>query len=119
VAKYQELIVWQKSMLLVEEVYKIARQLPKYELFALGDQLRRAAVSVPSNIAEGQNRGSNKEVVQFCGIALGSLAETETQLVIVERLYKIDTSEAQGLTREINRMLIALIKSLRTKIKRN
>lgn len=116
-AKYRDLIVWQKSMLLVEEVYKVTRRLPKYEMFALGDQLRRAVVSVPSNIAEGQNRGSHKEVVQFCGVALGSLAETETQLLIVERLYEIDTSVAQDLAREINRMLIALIKSLRTKIK--
>lgn len=114
-SKYQDLLVWQKSILLVEEVYKVTRQLPKEEMFALGDQLRRAVVSVPSNIAEGQNRGSNKEVIQFCGIALGSLAEAETQLIIAQKLYEIDIETAFGLSREVNRMLIALIKALRLK----
>ena len=89
-SKYQDLLVWQKSILLVEEVYKVTRQLPKEEMFALGDQLRRAVVSVPSNIAEGQNRGSNKEVMQFCGIALGAHAEAKTQLIIAQKWYEKD-----------------------------
>lgn len=114
-AKYQELLVWQKAMLLVEEVYKITKLLPKYEMFALCDQMRRAVVSVPSNIAEGQNRGSNKEVIQFSSIALGSLAETETQLVLAQRLHGADVTNALMISREVNRMLIALIKALRQK----
>lgn len=113
-SKYQDLIVWQKAMYLVEAVYSVVRDLPSYENFALSDQLRRAAVSIPSNIAEGQRRGSNKEIIQFGSIALGSLAEVQTQLVLVERLHGIDTSVVLEQAGEIERMLIALIKSLRS-----
>ena len=101
-------------MNLVEMVYAATKLLPDYEKFALADQLRRALVSVPSNIAEGQRRGSHKEIVQFSSIALGSLAEVETQLILVERLHMIDTKSEQNLSAEIGRMLIALIKSLRS-----
>ena len=86
VKSYQELIVWQKAMQLVEEVYRLARMLPKAELFALSDQMRRAAVSIPSNIAEGQARNSTKEFVNFLSISRGSTAELETQLMICVRL---------------------------------
>ena len=72
---YQSLIVWQKSMLLVKEVYAIAHKLPAEERFVLSDQMRRAAVSVPSNIAEGSRRGTKKEGSHFVSIAHGSLAE--------------------------------------------
>ncbi|MGE5312695.1 MAG: four helix bundle protein [Acidobacteriota bacterium] len=115
-SKYQDLLVWQKSMYSVEDVYAVVRQLPKYETYALIHQLRRAAVSVPSNIAEGQNRGSVNEVVQFSGVALGSLAEVETQLEIVRRIYDIDTLNTQNSVREISRMLVGLIKSLLSKM---
>ena len=75
---FQDLAVWQRSMTLVKEAYEITRLLPKQEQFALANQIRRCAVSVPSNIAEGQKRLSNKETVQFSSIALGSLGELQT-----------------------------------------
>ncbi len=86
VKSYNDLIVWQKSMDLVVEVYKLVRNLPKEELYALSNQMRRAAVSVPSNIAEGQKRNSTKEFVQFLSFAKGSAAELQTQLLICNRL---------------------------------
>lgn len=78
VNSYEELIVWQKAMLLVEEVYKLVKKLPREELYALSDQLRRAVVSVPSNIAEGHTRAGTKEFINFLSIANGSRVEVET-----------------------------------------
>ena len=112
---YRELTVWQKAVDLVVDVYRVIDKLPSHEKFALADQMRRSAVSVPSNIAEGQRRASVKEVIQFTAIASGSLAELETQLVLVERLYKIDTSPELKLTAEVSKMLAGLIRSLRAK----
>ncbi len=83
---YKELIVWQKSMSLVTEIYQLVKFLPKEETYALSDQMRRAAVSIPSNIAEGQARNSTREFVNFLSIARGSKAELETQLMICVRL---------------------------------
>ncbi len=100
-------------MILSSKYTKIVDLLPRNENFALADQLRRAVVSVPSNIAEGQKRGSRKEVVQFSRIALGSLAETETQLIIVNRVYSIDTTKELELASQVGRMLSGLTKSLR------
>lgn len=111
---YQDLRVWQRAMELVEEVYKVADQLPKTEAFALCSQLKRAAVSIPSNIAEGQKRLNKTETIQFTGIALGSIAETETQLILCQRLHGIDTDRALGLCTEVGKMSTALIRSLRT-----
>jgi len=88
---YQNLDVWKKSVDLTVSVYELVKQLPKYEQFALIDQMIRATVSIPSNIAEGQKRYSNKDTINFCGIALGSLAELETQLFIVSKVHHIDT----------------------------
>jgi len=85
VMNYQDLIVWQKAMELAEIVYVLARKLPKEELFALSDQMRRAAISIPSNIAEGHARNSTKEFIQFLSIAKGSTAEIETQLLLCVR----------------------------------
>ena len=79
---YKELIVWQKAMDLVDEVYRLVKLLPREETFALSDQLRRSAVSVPSNIAEGHGRQSRKEFSQFLSIARGSVFEVETQIHI-------------------------------------
>lgn len=112
-SNYKDLTVWNKAIDLVVEVYKIVDILPRNENFALADQLRRAVVSVPSNIAEGQKRGSRKEVVQFSRIALGSLAETETQLIIVNRVYSIDTTRELELASQVGRMLSGLTKSLK------
>ena len=118
VKSYQELIVWQKAMQLVEEVYRLARMLPKAELFALSDQMRRAAVSIPSNIAEGQARNSTKEFVNFLSISRGSTAELETQLIICVRLKFLTPSQTEAalnLCGEVGRMLNALIGRLSTR----
>jgi len=83
---YRDLLVWQKAMSLVEQIYALSRQFPADERFGLVSQIRRAAVSVPSNIAEGQARNSTREFVQFISHAEGSLAEVDTQLTLAGRL---------------------------------
>ncbi len=80
--KHHELRVWQEAVALVTDVYRLTAVFPKEEVFALSSQMRRAAVSVPSNIAEGAARNSDKEFLQFLGVARGSLSELETQIVI-------------------------------------
>ncbi len=113
---YQDLDVWKKSVDLSVSVYELVKLLPKYEQFALSDQMRRAVISVPSNIAEGQKRYSNKDTVHFCGLALGSLAELETQLIITNLVHNIDTKAILEECEIISRMLHALVKSLRAKL---
>lgn len=103
-------------MLLVEECYKIANQLPKHELYALSDQLRRSAISVPSNIAEGSKRHNSREFSQFCGIALGSAAEIETQMLLANKLYGINVTHALDLLDEIQKMLTRLSQQLKNKL---
>ena len=113
---YTELIVWQKAMEAAEEVYLLVKKLPKEELFALSDQMRRAAISIPSNIAEGQSRGSKKEFVRFLSIALGSKSELETQLLLsvkIGYLSNSDIERAIGLLAETGKLLTSLIHSLR------
>jgi four helix bundle protein len=115
VQKYEDLIVWQKAMSLVEEIYALTKLLPKDEMFALVDQMRRAAVSIPSNIAEGQERGTAKDFTRFLYIAKGSKGELETQLLICVRLKYLSSSEilvAQSLLEEIGKMLNSLIGKL-------
>ena len=114
-ASYRELIVWQRSMELVEEVYRISKKLPKEEIYSLSDQLRRAAVSIPSNIAEGQGRNSFKEFSRFIMIAQGSRAELETQLEICVRLGYLNREQTQPaiiLCSEVGRMLRNLSRKL-------
>ena len=112
---YRDLIVWQKAMELVEVVYRLMKVFPKDERFRLGDQLSRAVISVPSNIAEGNGRESKGEYARFLGIARGSLYETGTQLEIAKRLgYIEDISEPQALIDEIRRILITIISKLRS-----
>lgn len=112
---FRELIVWQKAMALVEEVYRLMRGFPKDERFRLCDQLGRAVVSVPSNIAEGNGRDSKKEYANFLNIARGSLYETLTQLEIAQRLGYVEIPPAvRDLICEITKMLNALISKLRT-----
>ena len=113
---YKDLVVWQKSMDMVEQVYMIVKKLPKEENYALGDQLRRAAVSVPSNIAEGNARHSAKEYIHFLAIANGSCAEVETQLELVARLHYVDRKSMKNcfdLLVEIGKMLVAMQEKLR------
>lgn len=113
---YKDLQVWQRAMDVAVGVYSICSQLPKYEQFGLADQLRRAAVSVPSNIAEGQKRTSRAETVHLTSIAQGSIAELETQLELVERIYAINTSNIRQDTEVVARMLTALGRALRSKL---
>ena len=87
---HKQLDVWKLSIDLTIEIYEISTQFPKEEIYALNQQIRRAATSVPSNIAEGAARKYNKEFIQFLHIALGSLAEVETQLIISKKLKYID-----------------------------
>ncbi len=112
---YRELIVWQKSMDLVEEVYQLTKMLPKEEQYALSDQLRRAVVSIPSNIAEGYGRSAIREYTRFLNIARGSKHEVETQLLICVRLNYLsesDINHAMSLCDEIGKMLNTLSKKL-------
>lgn len=114
---YKQLRVWQKAMDLTLEIYKLVKLLPKEETYALSDQMRRAVVSIPSNIAEGQGRNSDKEFVNFLSIARGSLWELETQIEICERLGYIDNvtkSNTFIITAEISKMLNALSNSLKS-----
>ena len=114
--KYEDLIVWQKAMVLVEEVYRIKKLLPKEEMFGLSSQMRRAAISIPANIAEGQ-RSTTKDFVKFLYIAKGSKAELETLLMLcvrLEYLSKSKTEAADNLLIEIGKMLNALIQKLAT-----
>ena len=115
---HKELMVWQKAMELVKEVYRLVRLLPKEELYALSDQMRRAVVSIPSNIAEGNARESEKEFLHFLSIAQGSNAEIETQLLICRELGYIQEDNihlAFKLNEEVSKMLRALIKKLKAK----
>jgi four helix bundle protein len=115
VQSYKDLIVWQKSIVLVTNVYRCTKAFPKDELYGLTSQLRRAAVPVPSNIAEGQGRVSTGEFRQFLGHARGSLHEMQTQLVIAENLGYLGKTEKDRLledSTEVDRMLNRLISSL-------
>ena len=117
VKQYKELIVWQKAMILAEEVYRLVRLLPKEEIYSLSSQMRRAVVSISSNIAEGQSRNSTREFANFLSIARGSNAELETQIDLCVRLGYIkgtQTETAVSLTEEVGRMLTTLIGKLAT-----
>ena len=111
---HKELLVWQKAMQLVVDVYNLIRLLPKEETYGLSDQMRRAAISIPSNIAEGNARSSQKDMVHFFYIAQGSRAELETQLELCELIGYISKERLEPVlmqTQEIGRMLSGLIKS--------
>ena len=108
---YRNLIVWQKAKQLVKLVYAEVKRLPAEERYALGDQIRRAVVSIPSNIAEGAGRASNRDYGHFLSIARGSLYETINQLEIAQELgYASLTNEIEVLAAEIGRMLTSLMK---------
>jgi four helix bundle protein len=114
---YKELIVWQRAMELVKEIYNLTKKLPKEEKFGLTSQMQRAAVSIPSNIAEGQARNGTKEFVQFLSIATGSKAELQTQLLIcvdIGYLLESDINNAMNLSEEVGKMLFSLVKNLTT-----
>jgi len=112
---YRDLFVWQKSMALVTEVYSITRLFPKEELYGLASQIRRSAVSIPSNIAEGYGRYSTNDYTRFLQIAIGSLYELQTQLEICLNLGYLSKDTFEKIyeqSREIERMLSSLIKKV-------
>ena len=114
---YKDLIVWQKSKELAVLIYRVTDKFPKSELYGLVSQMRRAAVAIPSNIAEGAGRQHTKEFIQFLAIAEGSATELETQLIIAERLKFLEKAkydEIAALQLEIFKMLRVLIKKLST-----
>ena len=115
---YKDLEVWKKSMELVKLIYILTKKLPKEELYGLVSQMRRSAVSIPSNIAEGQSRKSSREFIQFLTIARGSKSELETLLYITKELYPIDGEEiklSMDLLSDIGRMINGLISSIADK----
>lgn len=112
-ASFKELIVWQKGVQLTKLIYKVTNELPSSERFGLASQMQRAAVSIPSNIAEGYRRNNRKEYCHFCAMALGSAAELETQLIISGQVYtKIDVVVELALVVEIQKMLTVLVRKL-------
>jgi four helix bundle protein len=113
VTTHRDLIAWQEALRLVEIVYRDTAQFPREEMFGLMTQIRRAAVSVPSNIAEGSARRTTGELLQFLGIARGSLAELETQLELAVRLgFLRNTAEAGSQAVRVGKLVSALMKSL-------
>ncbi|MFA5158264.1 MAG: four helix bundle protein [Patescibacteria group bacterium] len=115
IKSFKELIIWQKSVELSPAVYKATKKFPKEELFGLVFQMKRSAISIPSNIAEGRSRNTKKDFVQFLKIASGSLSELETQVIISFKLKFIDKSENDNITDrifEINKMLNSMIYKL-------
>jgi four helix bundle protein len=115
VESYKDLLVWQKAMDLVVECYRLTQKFPTNELYGLTSQIRRGAVSVPANIAEGFGRWHSKDFVRFLLNANGSLKEVETHLLISERLSLLQRPEMQramGLSEELGRMLAALRQKL-------
>jgi len=110
---HKDLNIWKISMNLVTLTYQITKNFPKEEQYGLTNQIRRSAISVPSNIAEGSARASQKELVYFLHIALGSLAELETQFIIAKNLEFITTNDEEA----INKTITSLIKMLSAYIK--
>lgn len=118
IQSYRELLIWNKGIEIVEKIYKITSKLTKTERYILATQMQRAAISIPSNIAEGFMRNHTKEYIQFLFVVLGSCAELETQLVITEKLAYVSTNENSPIYKELEyegKMVRNLIKSLQAK----
>ena len=113
---FRDLDVWKLSIEFVKNIYQITNKFPKSELFGLASQLRRAAISIPSNIAEGQGRNSSKEFKQFLGVAQGSLAEVETQLIISNEINYLIGEELSSLLIDLD-VIRKMIKSLSNSLK--
>lgn len=112
---HKDLLVWKKSIDLVEQIYKFTKQFPKEELYGITNQMRRCAVSIPANIAEGSGRKNKAEFIQFLHIALGSASELETHLIISQRLGFLSSNsydEIMNALNEIIKMICGLINSL-------
>ena len=116
---FRELEIWQLGIDLITHVYKTIRTFPKEEVYGLTLQMKRSAISIPSNIAEGQSRWSTKEFLKFLSIAKGSLSELETQLILAQRLNYLSEDNLNKiieLTNEIGKMISGLRKSLLKKL---
>jgi four helix bundle protein len=116
VKDFRDLNIWNRGISLVEQIYRITRAFPQEEQYCLTSQLRRASVSVPSNIAEGFARHSNKEYKQFLYISLGSCAELTTQIIISQRLGYLGEGESEQLQKDVNtlsKMIMSLIKKIK------
>ena len=109
---FKDLLAWQKSLTLAKKVYQVTGNFPTEERFGLVNQMRRCAVSIPSNIAEGYGRGSDKELLRFLYVVLGSSNELETQLILsleLSFMKEEDSRMLQGLNTEVNKMILSLI----------
>jgi four helix bundle protein len=118
IKSYRDLVAWQKGMELVIQIYQVSKHFPKEEIFTLTSQVRRAAISIPSNIAEGHAKSSTKEYRVFVGHAKGSLAEVETQIQIAHGLNYVEDSTAAdllSLCAELGRVINGLLSSLKNK----
>ena len=114
-SSYRELLVWQKSIDFVIDIYKLTNKFPKEEMYGLSSQMRRAAISIPSNIAEGRTRHTDKEFARFLFIAQGSRAELETHIIICEKLNYIKNDELvdyMNKLEEIGKMITSLKKKI-------
>ncbi|WP_279305050.1 four helix bundle protein [Kinneretia aquatilis] len=113
---HRDLAAWQEAMNLVAAVYASTECLPKEERYGLVGQMRRAAVSIPSNIAEGAAKGSTRELFRSLNIASGSLAELDTQLDLAERLFDLDVATTRAQLDRVHKLLTALLSSIRAKL---
>ena len=115
-SNFRNLLVWQKAMLLITKIYNSTKKFPKEEIFGLTSQIRRSSVSIPSNIAEGFGRDSNKEYLRFLNISIGSLFEMQTQLEIAKNIEYLTQEEFNNLyedSREVERMLVSFINKVK------
>jgi four helix bundle protein len=110
---FRELKVWIKAMKVVEDTYTISKKLPDTEKFTFISQITRCALSIPSNIAEGAGRNTDKDFTRFLNISVGSACELETQLILIEKIFNVETKELIQKVSEVQRMLYSLIKSLK------
>lgn len=114
--EYKKLIVWQKSMNLIVEIYRLVKLLPKTETYALSDQMRRSVISIASNIAEGKGRNAIGDYIRFLNIARGSCFELETQInacILIEYITENEATVALNLVSEISKMLTTMINKLK------
>jgi len=119
IRSYKDLLVWQKAMAIAERIYALTKHFPKNELYGLTFQMRKAAVSIPSNIAEGHARESTRDYLRFLTIASGSLAELETQLALCERLNLVESGQVESLLKtatELGKQLRSLRRSLQMRV---
>ncbi|MBZ4044260.1 four helix bundle protein [Flavobacterium hibisci] len=113
---FRKLLIWQKSMSLVTKIYYSTNNFPKEEIFGLTSQIRRSSISIPSNIAEGSGKESDKDLLRFLNISVGSLFEMQTQLEIAKNISYLKEDDFNNLyedSREVERMLVSIIKKIK------